>query len=208
MRRPGRQEVPEPHRRAPWKNDHGSSATEVRAPARTNTSPRYSREKGDRKRAFMSSDKNPRKVSRSVRSARRKTTETCVGRETPAVDQTATLIDDLRQMQQHRAAGSLCATHKGRRRSTCPETASTSWNTHRTDPSSARPSTSTGGDRRDGRQTTGPDRRYWCQWRWEDDMDTRNAGPPAETVLQCRLDRGRLGRPERHGPAGTSARDR
>ena len=118
----------------------------------------------------MSSDKNPRKVSRSARSARRKTTETCARRETPAVDQTATLIDDLRQMQQHRAAGSLCATHKGRRRSTCPETASTSWNTRSTDPSPARPSTSAGDDRREGRIT---DFERWQMAAIHDELDAQ-----------------------------------
>ena len=53
----------------------------------------------------MSSDKKPRKASRSARSARRKTTETCAGREAPAMDQTAALIDGLKQMQQTPGSG-------------------------------------------------------------------------------------------------------
>ena len=53
----------------------------------------------------MSTDKDPRKVSRSARSVQRKAPEPCAGREASAIDQAATLIDDLRQMQQTPGSG-------------------------------------------------------------------------------------------------------
>ena len=53
----------------------------------------------------MSTDKDPRKVSRSARSAQRKAIDVCAGREAPVIDQTSALIDDLKQMQQTPGSG-------------------------------------------------------------------------------------------------------
>ena len=53
----------------------------------------------------MSTNKDPRKVSRSARSAQRKATDACAGREAPVIDQTAALIDDLKQMQRTPGSG-------------------------------------------------------------------------------------------------------
>ena len=53
----------------------------------------------------MSTDKAPGKRSQSARSVQRKVTEPCTGHEAPATDQTAALIDDLKQMQQTPGSG-------------------------------------------------------------------------------------------------------
>ena len=53
----------------------------------------------------MSTDNAPGKRPQSARSVQRKVTEPCVGHEAPAIDQTAALIDDLKQMQQTPGSG-------------------------------------------------------------------------------------------------------
>ena len=71
----------------------------------TTTSPLYARGEESRTGSFTLTDKLPRKVSRSAPSAQRKAAEPRAIRETPAIDQTAALIDDLKQMQRTPGSG-------------------------------------------------------------------------------------------------------